>query len=184
MRKQSGKSMERGPGAKIFGRAKRPGSTDLCVRISCAFFATALRARGSCGPMKNRFLTLTLTGAVVLAAPTFTRAEDAKPEPAKGAGVRGGRFNPEERLKQMTETLTLTQEQQDKIKAILEKNKGVREELAKLSPEERRAKAGEMMKSQIEEIGAVLTAEQKEKWKAEMEKRRAERGGAKPGEAK
>ena len=137
--------------------------------------------------MKKLLITLTLTSAVLLAAPTFTRAEDPKPDAPKGqrgAGGPGGRFSPEERLKRMTETLTLTQEQQDKVKAIIEKDKAKFEELAKLTPEERRPKAAEMMKAQMEEIGAVLTQEQKDKMKADMEKRRAERGGAKPGEAK
>jgi Spy/CpxP family protein refolding chaperone len=45
----------------------------------------------------------------------------------------------------------------------------------------------ELFKSQMEEISAILTPEQKEKQKAEMEKRRGPggpRGGGKPGEGK
>lgn len=136
--------------------------------------------------MKKLLITLTLTGAVLLAAPTFTRAEDPKPQAPKGqrgAGGPGGRFTPEERLKRMTEALTLTADQQAKVKAILDKDKAKFEELAKLTPEERRPKAAELMKAQNEEIDAILTQEQKDKRKTEMEKRRAERGG-KPGEAK
>ena len=134
--------------------------------------------------MKKLLITLTLTSAVFLAVPANIRAEDPKPEAPKGQRGAGGRFSPEERLKRMTESLTLTKEQQDKVKAILEKDKAKFEELGKLTPEERRPKAAEMMKAQTEEINGVLTPEQKDKWKAEMEKRRAERGGGKPGEAK
>ena len=103
-------------------------------------------------------------------------------------------MNPEERLKMMTEKLGLTQDQQDKIKAIQEKNgpqlkefmaKG-RENLSEADKE----KAREIMKGQFEEIGAVLTPEQKEKMKELRgpggpggERKPGERRG-KPGEAK
>jgi Spy/CpxP family protein refolding chaperone len=43
--------------------------------------------------------------------------------------------------------------------------------------EEDKTKFREFLKSQSEEIATVLTPEQKEKYKAAMEKRRAERGG-------
>ena len=88
-------------------------------------------------------------------------------------------MDPAERLKKMTEELGLTQEQQDKIKAIYEKNapqfkdlmaKG-RENLS----EDDKTKMRELFKTQTEEIAAVLTPEQKEKYKAAMEKRRRPR---------
>jgi len=86
----------------------------------------------------------------------------------------------------MTEELNLTQEQQDKIKAIMERNAPqFREIMAKGREnisEEDKAKVKELMKSQMEEIAAVLTPEQKEKYKAAMERRRAA-GGA-PGAPK
>lgn len=147
--------------------------------------------------MKKLLLTLTLAASV--AAPLTLTAQEAKPERPKreggpgapgGPGGQGGpgRMNPEERLKRMTEALSLTQEQQDKVKAIMESG---REEMAKLRevPEgERRAKFGEFMKSQNEKIMAVLTPEQQEKYKKAMEERMkqaGERGGGegrKPGE--
>ena len=133
--------------------------------------------------MKKLLFTLTLAGVALLALPASTRAEDPKPDAAKPA--RGaGRFNPEERLKRMTELLTLTAEQQDKVKAILEKDRAKFDALKDATPEERRGKVVELMKAQMEEIGAVLTQEQKDKMKADAEKRRAERGAAKPADAK
>jgi len=131
-------------------------------------------------------LIVTLTG--LLALPIVSRAEDAKPGASAGqkpGGPGGGRMNPEERLKKMTETLGLSQEQQDKIKAIMEKNAPQMRELMSKGrenlTEEDKNKVRELMKGQMEEIGAVLTPEQKEKWKAERE---AHGPGGKPGEKK
>ncbi len=117
-------------------------------------------------------LILTLTG--LLAIPTATRAEDAKPGGKKGgpggAGAGGGeRMNPEARLKMMTEKLGLTEEQQGKVKAIQEKNAPAMKELMAKGrdnlTEEDKTKMREAMKAQMEEIAAVLTPEQKEKMK-------------------
>jgi len=124
--------------------------------------------------MKKLLFTLTLTGAL-LGSTAITRAEDPKPE-APAARGPGARLNPEERLKRMTETLGLTQDQQDKIKAIFEKNKSKADEIRSLPEDQRRDKFREFMKSQQEDIAAVLTQEQKDKMRAEAEKRRAERG--------
>jgi len=131
---------------------------------------------------KLTILSLVLAGACAL--PALTLAEDAVPpkppggtDAPKAAGDAGkpagrpgaGRMDPAERLKLLTEKLSLTQDQQDKIKAIYEKNgpqfkdliaKG-RENLT----EEDKTKMRELIKTQTEEIAAVLTPEQKEKFK-------------------
>jgi Spy/CpxP family protein refolding chaperone len=114
-------------------------------------------------------LILTVTG--LLAVPATTQAEDPKPGGPGGEKRPGGpgRGNPEERLKMMTEKLGLSQDQQDKIKAIMAKNgPQMKEMMAKgrenLSEEDKK-KMHEMMEAQKEEIGAVLTPEQKEKMK-------------------
>ena len=88
----------------------------------------------------------------------------------------------------MTEELNLTQEQQDKIKAIAEKNAPqFKEIIAKgrdnLTAEDK-TKLRELGKTQTEEIATILTPEQKEKYKAAVEKRRAAAGGAGAGAAK
>jgi periplasmic protein CpxP/Spy len=132
---------------------------------------------------------LTVTAAALLSIPTFSVAQD-KPAGDKPAGERpeGGRraaFNPEERLKNMTEKLSLTQEQQDKIKAIFAKsadaNKALREKGFQNLSEEERKQMNEARKAQQEEIVALLTPEQKEKYKemATQGRRRGE-GGARP----
>lgn len=139
--------------------------------------------------MKNFTLTIGIAATALLTLPTFTLAADEKPEGKRPGG--GQRMNPEERLKKMTETLGLSQEQQDKIKAIYEKNGPAMKELMAKGrenlTEEDKTKMKELFKTQTEEISAVLTPEQKEKYKAEMEKRReggARRGGDKPSEKK
>jgi Spy/CpxP family protein refolding chaperone len=79
----------------------------------------------------------------------------------------------------MKETLSLTDEQTEKVKAILQKNRGTMTGLKDIKPEERRAKMREVFKAEMEEIAAILTPEQREKWKEDKKKRRSE-GGANP----
>ena len=129
--------------------------------------------------MKHFTLTLSVAAAALLTLPTLSLAADEKPQGKRGAG----HFGPEERLKHMTETLGLSQDQQDKLKAIFAKGademKALREKGRDNLTEEDKTKMREFMKSQMEDIAAVLTPEQKDKWKATMEKRRSE-GGAFP----
>ena len=128
--------------------------------------------------MKNNTLSLCVAAAALFTMPAISFAQDAKPAgdpPARAAG-RGTRLTPEARLKQMAETLGLTQEQQDKIKAIFEKSAPAMKELRDKGftnlTEEDKTKMRDLMKKQGEEVDAVLTPEQKEKQKAAMEKRR------------
>ncbi len=131
--------------------------------------------------MKKLILTLTLAASI--AAPLTLTAQDAKPERPKreggpaGQGGQGGRMNPEERLKKMTEMLTLTQEQQDKVKTIMESGREEMGKLRDLPEDQRREKFGEFMKAQNEKIMAVLTPEQQEKYKAAMAERMKQGGG-------
>ena len=141
--------------------------------------------------MKHLKLTLCIAATALLTLPNLSLAADEKkPERKRPEGAGGGgRFSPEERLKHMTETLGLTQDQQDKAKAIMEKNAPAMKELFAKGrenlTEEDKTKMKELMKSQMEAISAILTPEQKEKQKAEMEKRGGRRpGGDKPGEKK
>jgi len=109
-----------------------------------------------------------LAVSVALLLPATLPAADAKP----GRAGRG------ERLKSLTEKLSLTEEQQTKVKEIYAKSgPELRELRAKgresLSDDDKK-KMRELMKSQMQEIGAVLTPEQKEK----MKEMRKESGGA------
>ena len=140
--------------------------------------------------MKHITLTLSIAATALLSLPTLSFAADEKPEgkrPGGAGGPGGARVSPEERLKKMTELLGLSQEQQDKIKAIQEKNAPAMKELMAKGrenlTEEDKTKMKELFKAQMEATNEVLTAEQKEKWKAEMEKRGGP-GGRRPGSDK
>lgn len=144
--------------------------------------------------MKQQLLTLAV--AALLALPAISIAEE-KPAENKPAGERGerrgaGRFgSAEDRLKWMTEKLSLTQEQQDKVKAIYAKSedkfKAAREKGYQQLSEDERKELGELRRAQMEEVAGVLTPEQKEKMKELAPQGRRGRGdgaggGAKPGE--
>ena len=94
-------------------------------------------------------------------------------------------MDPEARLKFLTEKLELNADQQAKIKAIMEKSAPKMKELMdkgrdNLTDADKTAMR-ELMKSQGEEINAVLTPAQQEKMKA---LRPQGRGEAKPAEPK
>jgi Spy/CpxP family protein refolding chaperone len=119
-------------------------------------------------------LILSLTVAACAAATGLVQAQDEKPKrPAAGAGGGGGagganRFTPEDRLKMLTASLGLTQEQQDKVKKVLDESKPDFEKIRALPQEERRPKFRELMQKQNDQIAEVLTPEQKEKFKTAM----------------
>jgi Spy/CpxP family protein refolding chaperone len=141
--------------------------------------------------MKTYALALSVAAAALLTIPSLTLAEDKpageRPKRPEGGGRPGGpgAFSPEERIKRMTEELGLTQDQQDKLKAIFAKGetqfKALREKGRENLTEEDRTKMRDFFKAQTEEIGAVLTPEQKTKWQEAMEKRRQGRGPGGPG---
>jgi Spy/CpxP family protein refolding chaperone len=111
-------------------------------------------------------LPLLLTLSMAVALPAVVRAEEPKPGgPGGEKRGPGGRGNPEERLKMMTEKLGLSKDQQDKIKAIQEKNAPKMKELMAKGRENLTEEDKQVFKAQMEEIGAVLTPEQKEKMK-------------------
>lgn len=137
--------------------------------------------------MKKLILSLTIAACAALTL----QAQEEKPKAPEGGaraeGRRGGQFNPEERLKRLTEALTLTQEQQDKIKKIWDDGRSQFEGLRDLPQEERRTKMREAMQAQNEKVNEVLNAEQKEKYKELMAQRREggpRRGGGADAEKK
>jgi Spy/CpxP family protein refolding chaperone len=91
----------------------------------------------------------------------------------------------------MFKDLNLTKEQQDKIKVIQDKQREEMETLrnSSLSREEQRTKMMDMRKKYNEDIEAILTPEQKEKYKAkqkelqdQMQQRRRDGGGGPGGQ--
>ena len=96
--------------------------------------------------------------------------------------TRNATLSSEDRLQRMTTALSLTTEQQAKVKAIMDtRGTKLRELMAKgrdNASEADKEQFKELMKQQFEEISAVLTPEQKSKFK----EIRDQRGPAKPAE--
>jgi Spy/CpxP family protein refolding chaperone len=91
---------------------------------------------------------------------------------AQEHGAMGGpamaAMTPEGRLKMLTEKLNLTEDQQAKMKPILEdqaKQMKALHDDASLAPADKHAKMKELHESSTEKINAVLTADQQTKWK-------------------
>lgn len=116
--------------------------------------------------MKHLPIILGVAAAALFSVPSVTLAE-TKPAVEPPQRGPGSPLNWDARLKMMTERLSLSEDQQAKIKAIFEKNgPQIKELIAKGTThltEDEKTKIKELMKSQKEEIEAVLTPAQKEK---------------------
>ena len=124
--------------------------------------------------MKTSIKSIAVAATALLFTTQFTQAQE-KPEGGRPPGGGRGFGTPEERLKRMTETLGLSQEQQDKIKAIYAKDadamKALREKGRENLTEEDKTKMREMMKVQMDAINGVLTEEQQAKMKEAFQRR-------------
>ena len=141
--------------------------------------------------MKNQLTILALATAGLLAATSTLRAEDPVPptppvnppagQPEAGAKRERGPGGPGgergDRLEMMKEKLGLTPEQVEKLKPIFAKDRekimALREDTA-LTREQKGEKMRAIFQASMEEVKAILTPDQAEKWKAGMEKRREE----------
>jgi Spy/CpxP family protein refolding chaperone len=136
--------------------------------------------------MKKLLLSLAIAACAALSV----QAQDATPTPGgKHGWHRGpGQFSPEERLKHLTETLGLTQDQQDQIKQIFADGRTAFQGLKDLPKDQRREQAHELMKAQHDKIVAVLTPDQVTKFNAMIaehkEKRQECQGCKKEGQPK
>ena len=98
-------------------------------------------------------------------------------------GGRRGPMSPQAELDRMTKQLNLTQEQQDKIKPILEDQQKQMEALrsdTSVQGPDRRSKMQDIRKDHMDQIRNVLTSDQQTKFD-EMQKRMMERGRRGPG---
>jgi Spy/CpxP family protein refolding chaperone len=103
---------------------------------------------------------IALSGLLFLSASAFAE-ESAKPDKPPGKGP-----SPEQRLEKMKTNLSLTPEQAESVKGILEETKSSMDKVrqdSSLSIDEKKAKGRELQESSRSKIGAILTPEQKEK---------------------
>ena len=117
-------------------------------------------------------LPLALAAALVVVG-QLSLAQQTPPPPAHGQGGMGGGsmmgpMTPENRLKMLTEKLNLTDDQQTKIKPLLEDESSQMKAIhsdTSLTPQDQRAKMKSVHESTTEKINGVLTPEQQTKWK-------------------
>ena len=111
--------------------------------------------------------------AFAAALMVFGQTSHAQTAPAaQEHGAMGGSpmaaMTPESRLKMLTEKLNLTEDQQAKLKPILEDESKQMKALhddTSLAQADKRAKMKELHDSSIEKMNAILTPDQQAKWK-------------------
>jgi len=86
----------------------------------------------------------------------------------------------EQRMTRMTEELKLTDEQQPKVKAVLEASSKEMQGLRDLSREERRPKMQAIMDEEGKKLKDILTPDQYEKWQKMRDQMRKKGGGGPP----
>lgn len=130
----------------------------------------------------SRLSLAVLAASSLLSLAPSVRAEDPAaptPPPARRAG--GGRMSAEAQLKDLTEKLTLTAEQQPKVKAVLEEQIKARQAARDLTTaEERPAKMKAMREENTKKMKEILTADQFTKYE---EIQKTQRGPRSPGAA-
>jgi Spy/CpxP family protein refolding chaperone len=108
--------------------------------------------------------------ALTIVAPTPFALQTAPAAQEHGAmgGSPMGPMTPADRLKMLTEKLNLTEDQQTKLKPVLEDQakqmKAIHEDTS-LAPADKQAKMKELHESSIEKMNAILTPDQQTKWK-------------------
>jgi Spy/CpxP family protein refolding chaperone len=115
-------------------------------------------------------LTLAFTALLMSVGPT-SHALQTAPAAQEHSAMGGSTMGPmtaEARLKMLTEKLNLTEDQQAKLKPILEdqskRMKALHDDTS-LTPTDKQAKMKEIHESSIEKFNTILTPEQQTKWK-------------------
>ena len=117
----------------------------------------------------NLFLLVFVAGMMLL-APTSNAVQSGSAAQEHNAmgGSTMGPMTPEDRLKMLTEKLNLTEDQQAKLKPIIEDQskqmKAIHNDTS-LAPADRQAKMKDVHESSIEKMNAILTPDQQVKWK-------------------
>jgi periplasmic protein CpxP/Spy len=126
------------------------------------------------GNMSRKFsialFLLAFVAGMMMVAPMSHGVQTAPA--AQGHGAMGGSMmgpmTPEDRLKMLTEKLNLTEDQQAKLKPIIEDQskqmKAIHDDTS-LAPADRQAKMKEIHESSVEKMNAILTPDQQAKWK-------------------
>lgn len=135
------------------------------------------------GGRAQKTKTFLLVAGVILMILAGIRMLAGAPLPQYGGQRMRGPMTPEDQLARMTKQLQLTDEQQTKIKPILEEQHKQMMDLRQdtsMSREDRFAKFREIREQSNEKIKPILTADQQKKWQKIQEERRGRRGRPMP----
>jgi Spy/CpxP family protein refolding chaperone len=135
------------------------------------------------GGRAQKAKTFLLVAGVVIMILLGIRMLAGAPLPQYGGQHMRGRMTPEDQLARMNKQLQLTDEQQAKIKPILEEQHKQMMDLRQdtsMSREDRIAKFREVRQQSLEKIKPILTPEQQKKWQEIQEQRRTRRGRPMP----
>ncbi|HEV2380080.1 MAG TPA: hypothetical protein VG206_09840 [Terriglobia bacterium] len=135
----------------------------------------------------NRFLSIAAAGLLTLGVVFYGSQARAQSQPAQGDQAQGGQaqggghmghggpMNPERQLQRLSENLTLTDDQKQQIKPILEGRQKQMEQLhadTSTSMDDKRAKMHSLMEDSNTKIRAVLNDDQKQKFDKMQERMR------------
>jgi periplasmic protein CpxP/Spy len=133
--------------------------------------------------MRNKLITLALSGLLAVGASATLFAQDATPPPQQGQGQWGGGrgrgMDPEKQLEHLAKQLNLSSEQQSQIRPILQERQQKMQALFQnqsLSREERHTQMQAIHQDTESRITSVLNDDQKQKYQA-MQEHMREHGG-------
>jgi Spy/CpxP family protein refolding chaperone len=128
----------------------------------------------------NRLLLHTTAALTLLVAAVAVQAQTPAEQGGQQQWGRGQMPTTEQRLQRMTKQLNLTEEQQQKIKPILDNESTQMQALrsdSSLSQEDRMAKMKQIRQASSEQITPILTADQQQKYTEMMSHQGRGRGG-------
>lgn len=135
------------------------------------------------GGRSQKAKTFLLIAGVAVLILLGIRLLAAAPLPQYGGRRMHKPMTPEEQLARMTKQLKLTDDQQSKIRPILEEQHNKMMDLRQdtsMSREDRFAKFREVRQESMEKIKPILTPEQQKKWEKIRERRMERRRGPMP----
>ena len=119
---------------------------------------------------KLSFAVLAAAGLLALSIPALAADTNAAPAaptpPAAGGppGMRAPRMSVDQRLAQLSDALTLTDDQKPKVKAVLEDQQKQMADLRQAAPEDRRAKMQALHDDVNNKMKDILTPDQYDKF--------------------
>jgi Spy/CpxP family protein refolding chaperone len=135
------------------------------------------------GGRSQKAKTFLLVAGVAVMILLGIKMLSAAPLPQDGGRRMHRAMTPDDQLARMTKQLNLTDDEQAKIKPILEEQHNKMMDLRQdtsMSREDRFSKFREIRQESMDKIKPILNSDQQKKWDKMQEKRRERRGGPMP----